>query len=135
MIIGGTSRDAEGVVVAVEGDCDMVVGDDDAVIWEEGVASDGVVEVGEELEGVSWFLSSVEIDELLLASGFRETPRSCWISSGLRPLDSRKEILRSVGESRIDSSSRNLDAWSSSSCRVVGAGASSELGDGEEAGD
>lgn len=94
-----------------------------------------MVEGEGELEGVSWLLSSDEIDELLLASGFRETPRSCWISSGLRPFDSRKETLRSVGESRIDSSSKNLDAWSRSSCRVVGAGASSELGDGEEAGD
>lgn len=113
MIIGGTSRDAvEGVVEAVVGvGCDMVVEEDGPVIWEEGVVSDWVVEEeGEELEGVSRLLSSVEMDELLLASGFRETPRSCWISSGLSPFDSRKETLRSVGESRIDSSSRNLDA-------------------------
>lgn len=66
---------------------------------------------------------------LLVASGFRETPRSWSISSAFRPLDSRKETLRSVGASRIDSSSRNLDADSTRSCREVDAGASSELGD------
>jgi hypothetical protein len=48
----------------------------------------------------------------VLASTLREMPRTCWISSELRPLDSRNETLRSVGASRIDSSSRNLDAWS-----------------------
>lgn len=39
-MIGGTSRDAaEGEVVAVvELGCDMVVEDDDAVVWEEAVA-------------------------------------------------------------------------------------------------
>lgn len=53
------------------------------------------------------------------------------MSSELRPLDSRKVILRSVGASLIDSSSRNLDACASRSSRdvVAGAGASSELGD------
>lgn len=65
----------------------------------------------------------------LLASGFRETPRSCSISSEVKPLDSRKDTLRSVDASRIDSSSKNLEAWSRRSCREVDAGASSELGD------
>jgi hypothetical protein len=52
------------------------------------------------------------------------------MSSGLRPLDSRKVTLRSVGSSLIDSSSRNLDACASRSSRdvVEGAGALSELG-------
>lgn len=93
-MIGDTSRDAEEVVVAVvEGCCDMVVVEDGVATGAEEVVSD-----------------CVEEEVLLLASGFRETPRSCWISSELSPLDSRKATLRSVGESRIDSSSRNLEA-------------------------
>lgn len=109
-MIGGTSRDAEEVVVAVvEGGCDMVAVEDGVAAGAGEVVSD-CVEEEEELKWVSWFLLSVEIEELLLASRFRETPRSCWISSELSPLDSRKATLRSVEESRIDSSSRNLEA-------------------------
>jgi len=105
----------------------MVLDGDVELAGEEGVTSDWLEE--NEAGGVSEPLSSVEVELLLVASEFRETPRSCWISSGFRPLDSRKEILRSVGESRIDSSSRNLEAWSIRSCLEEDAGASSELGD------
>lgn len=40
-MIGGTSRDVvdEVVVAVVERGCDMVVGDEGAVLWEEEVAS------------------------------------------------------------------------------------------------
>ena len=71
--------------------------------------------------------------ELLLVSALQEMPRTCSISSELKPFDSRNDILRSVGASRIDSSSRNLDAWSRRVCRGVAvvAGASSEVGDGD----
>mgnify|MGYP007016609403 CR=1 FL=1 len=86
-----------------------------------------------EVDGVSsCVLSSAGVE--VLASTLREIPRTCWISSELRPLDSRNETLRSVGASRIDSSSRNLDAWSRRACRdveAVDAGASSEAGDGD----
>lgn len=132
-MIGGTSREPEeAVVLAVaERGCDMVVDvEAGAVTEEEGVISDWL---DEEVEGVSCSLPSGTDELLLLASGFRETPRSFWISLGVKPLDSRNEILRSVEEPRIDSSSRNLDAWSRRSCRVVDAGASgasSELGEG-----
>lgn len=37
--------------------------------------------------------------------------------------------MRSVEASRIDSSSKNLEAWSMRSCREADAGALSELGD------
>lgn len=130
-MIGGTSRGVdEGLTeVAVDGrDCKIGLEVESSVTGEEGVTSDP----SEEVCGVSCPCSVVAEVVLLLASSFRETPRSCWISSGFRPFDSRNEILRSVGESRIDSSSRKRDAWSRRSCRVE-AGAS-ELGDGDEAG-
>lgn len=106
----------------------MVLDGDEEVTEEEGVSSDWLEEK-EEAGGVSGSLSLVAVALLLVASGFRETPSSCWISSGFRPLDSRKETLRSVGASRIDSSSRNLEACSTRSCLEVDAGASSELSD------
>jgi hypothetical protein len=128
-MIGGTSRAVVEEVVEVAGverGCDIVVeeGEVDAVI--EG-DSDWLDE--EEDEDVSCCSGSAAVKSALLASGFRETPRSCWISSEVRPFDSRKETLRSVDASRIDSSSRNLDAWSMRSCREADAGASSGLGD------
>lgn len=87
-----------------------------------------------EVDGVSSCVLSSAVVELLLASALREMPRTCSISSELRPFDSRNETLRSVGASRIDSSSRNLDAWSRRACRdveAVVAGASSEVGEGD----
>lgn len=75
-MIGGTSRDAEeAMVLAVaERGCDMVVVDKiGAVTEDEGVTSDWL---DEEAEGVSCSLTSVTDELLLLASGFRETPRS-----------------------------------------------------------
>jgi hypothetical protein len=63
----------------------------------------------------------------LLASEFRDTPRRLSISSEVRPLDSRKAILRSVDASRIDSSCRNLDACSTSVDRAVSLPASLSL--------
>ena len=91
-----------------------------------------------EVDGVSSCVLSSAVVELLLGSALRETPRTCSISSELRPLDSRNETLRSVGASRIDSSSRNLDAWSRRACRdveAVVAGALSEVGDGDSSAD
>lgn len=108
----------------------MLEDGEEVVGGEEGVTSDWVGEV----EGVSSCVLSSAVVELLLGSALRETPRTCSISSELRPLDSRNETLRSVGASRIDSSSRNLDAWSRRACRdveAVVAGASSEVGDGD----
>lgn len=72
---------------------------------------------------------------VLFASAFRDTPRRAWISSELRPLDSRNEILCSVDASRIESSCRKRAAWSTRSCRAVSAVVdgvtSSELGAGD----
>lgn len=65
---------------------------------------------------------------LSLASVLRETPRRDWISSLRKPFDSRKDILWSVEASRMDSSSRNLDARSRRAERSEEA--SSELGGG-----
>jgi hypothetical protein len=128
VIIGGTSRGANAGAGADGGagrDSDMVVGG--AEVTGEG----GVTSVWEgEVDAVG--VSSAAV-ELLLASSLRVMPRTCWISSEFRPFDSRNETLRSVGASRIDSSSKNLDAWSRRACRgveVVAAGASS-AGDGD----
>lgn len=97
-----------------------------------GIVSDGGEFICEAVrcwagaDSVSLALSVVEF-----ASALPDMPRTCWISSELRPLDSRKAILRSCGASRIDSSSRNLAACSRRLCRgvLVVAGALSELGD------
>lgn len=107
------------------GDCDCSGAEDEVAV---SVFS---LEEVKEVSGVSSALSSTEPALLPVASRFRVTPRSWLISSELRPFDSRKAILRSVGESRIDSSSRKRDAWLTRSSRDVDAGASSELGDGE----
>jgi hypothetical protein len=124
-MIGGTSF--RGALV-IERGCDMVVEGAGEVAGEEGDTSvdwDSEEEEGEEEEGA---LSSAVSGLLLVASAFRETPRRVWISSGVKPLDSRKDTLWFVDASRIESSSRNRAAWSTRSCREAD-GAASEFGD------
>jgi hypothetical protein len=71
------------------------------------------------LAAVALLSSSVVVLASPLASEFRETPKRLSISGEVRPLDSRKAILRSVDASRIDSSCKNLDACSRSVDRAV----------------
>lgn len=131
-MMGGTSRDVE---LWIDDDGGDWAGDG-AGVWDCWVAwFDGDVDVersssdfaSEELGSEVGDL--VSAGELLVASVLRETPRIVWISSLRSPFDSRKDILRSVGASRIDSSCRNLDAWSRRAGRSGVVEGESEFGD------
>lgn len=67
-----------------------------------------------------------------VASVLRETPRRLWISLLRSPFDSKKDILRSVGASRIVSSCKNLDPWSRRAERSGAVEGEAAFGDGLE---
>lgn len=129
--MGGMSRvvvvlegvgDGVGVVIEDDG-VDWVVDDAEALSVCSG-ADDGTgsVLLGGVVSGEAVFSSSSVVS---LALGVDDMPRRVLISSSRRPLDCRNVTLRSVGASRMDSSSRNLAACSMRVDREV----SSEVGD------
>jgi hypothetical protein len=128
-MIGGTSRLDEGcrlplvaVIGLVEEDRDVEVeGDEEAEALDVSFVVLGFWKV------VS--LSSSVAAELLVAFGFGDAPSRLSISSRRRPLDSKKDALRSSGASRNDSSCKNLAAC----CRRADREVSSKLGEDEEA--
>lgn len=127
-MIGGTSRGEDDDALLV-----VVVLDGTEAGGEEGEEVDGVL-------GIVVLVSLVESGEeedsvevlVLVASRLRDMPSRLSISSLRRPLDSRKETLRSMEASRMESSCRNLVACSRRDDREVLVWSSSEAGDGVE---
>ena len=127
--MGGLSRVLLVLGGGAEGGAD-VVDEGEGVDWDEDaeallVGGTGSVLV-EAVVSAEVVLSSSVVS---LGSGVGDMPRRVLISSSRRPLDCKKVTLRSVGASRMESSSRNLAACSMSADREV----SSDVGDEVEA--
>lgn len=123
VVLGGVG-DGVGVVFEDEG-VGWVVDDVEALfVWSGADAGAGSVLLGGVVSGEAVFSSSSSV--VSLALGVDDVmPKRVLISSSRRPLDCKNVTLRSVGASRMDSSSRNLAACSMRADREV----SSEVGD------